>query len=316
MCIRDRYGQHVIATSPVAGACAGWMKRCHFWGVVVLVWCTFSVCRGTLIGIVDTKQDIVAQFHIPKTGGSALGYILAMNFCKVFHPKVGHSHESLSHAAHCSDHFLISRLTGWRCGLHSAFGDLCKCAQFRAKKKVYIVTTLRDPVALITSLHSHCSNGNWQQNKQCFGLERQGIDQLISSATNIQSKMLAQISWRTSDSTLNHTKLLEEAKKSLRLCSAVIFADDWDNSIKRMQSTFKWNLKVTSVPYFNHSTIQHPTVLSVSQKAAAKALNSIDYQLYSFAKQLFQNEFAREAVSLNARKGVPSKHSHKKRKSR
>ena len=131
----------------------------------------------------------------------------------------------------------------------------------------YFFTVLRDPVERVLSSDRYrVRNGKWQ------------VSNPLAVQPNLMCKFLC------SDSNLQGKARLANCIKTLERMNYIIFMDDFENGVRNVFNELGLNLP-ESIPRLN-TTVPQPVSDEMIEKI--KALNSLDVQLYEYAKEHFR----------------------------
>ncbi|XP_047523283.1 heparan-sulfate 6-O-sulfotransferase 2 [Pieris napi] len=275
-------------------------------------------------------HDVMVFLHIQKTGGTSFGRHLVMDLdlkrpcncqrarkrCHCFRP-------------HSNEIWLFSRYsTGWKCGLHADFTELTACVGGEldrhegsaVHRRYFYITLLREPVSRYLSEYRHVKRGatwkgsrHWCQGRtasasevpSCYnGDSWRGVtlEEFTACSWNLannrQTRMLADLALvGCYNGTLRHRTadtdrvLLASAKRNLAAMAYFGLTEFQKISQYVFEETF--NLRF-AVPFTQHNaTVSGATLaaLSPAQVAQIKQLNSLDLELYDFAKGLMFKRF-------------------------
>uniref|UniRef100_A0A1B0G735 Heparan-sulfate 6-O-sulfotransferase n=1 Tax=Glossina morsitans morsitans TaxID=37546 RepID=A0A1B0G735_GLOMM len=274
-------------------------------------------------------HDVMVFLHIQKTGGTSFGRHLVRDLdlkrpcecqrqrkrCYCFRP-------------HRNENWLFSRYsTGWKCGLHADWTELTNCVDLEleknegesAKRRYFYITLLREPIARYMSEYRHVKRGaTWKGSRHwCLGRQAtteelpacyKGKDWLdvtldefaaceSNLAVNRQTRMLADLALvgcYNKSSMTSHERdrvMLASAKRNLAAMAYFGLTEYQKISQYIFEETF--NLRF-AIPFEQHNTTVSALAihnLSNEQKRRIKELNSLDIQLYTFAKNLLFQRF-------------------------
>ncbi|XP_072034264.1 heparan-sulfate 6-O-sulfotransferase 2-like [Amphiura filiformis] len=234
--------------------------------------------------------------------------------------------------------WLFSRYsTGWSCGLHADWTELKNCVpkvlddkENNSKKRRYFyVTVLRDPVQRYISEWRHMQRGaTWKKARHmcdgrlpskeelpsCFTGENWlhvPLDEFMNCkynlANNRQTRMLADLSLV---GCYNLTKMPDEERKQVMLRSAkrklrrLAFFGLTEYQLESQflfEETFKLNFQIPFEQMNNtKAELASATAVTPLQYERIKQLNSLDIDLYTFARTLFiQRKALMEAKKNN-----------------
>ncbi|XP_037808544.1 heparan-sulfate 6-O-sulfotransferase 1 [Lucilia sericata] len=274
-------------------------------------------------------HDVMVFLHIQKTGGTSFGRHLVRDLdlkrpcecqrqrkrCYCFRP-------------HRNENWLFSRYsTGWKCGLHADWTELTSCVDQEldknegesAKRRYFYITLLREPIARYMSEYRHVKRGaTWKGSRHwCLGRQattqelppcykgKDWLDVTIDEfagcdsnlAANRQTRMLADLALvgcYNKSAMPSHERdrvMLASAKRNLAAMAYFGLTEYQKISQYIFEETF--NLRF-AIPFE-----QHNTTLSVSaihnlrpdQRRHIEELNSLDIELYAFAKNLLFERF-------------------------
>ncbi|XP_044267683.1 heparan-sulfate 6-O-sulfotransferase 2 [Tribolium madens] len=277
------------------------------------------------------SHDVMVFLHMQKTGGTSFGKHLVHDLdlkrpctcpltrkrCYCFRP---HSNQS----------WLFSRYTtGWKCGLHADWTELTSCVDEKldelegnvVKRRYFYITLLREPVARYLSEFRHVQRGaTWKGSRHfcrgrpatdeeippCYdGPDWGGValDEFINCESNLavnrQTRMLADLELvgcydrnYMSKADRDRTMLIS-AKKNLESMAFFGLTEYQKMSQYIFEETF--NLRF-AVPFEqNNATVSSSTMTTLTAEQATKieALNSLDIELYKYAKELLFKRFDR-----------------------
>ncbi|XP_026466779.1 heparan-sulfate 6-O-sulfotransferase 1-like [Ctenocephalides felis] len=251
--------------------------------------------------------------------------------------------------------WLFSRYsTGWRCGLHADWTELTNCVDQEldrteggpARRRYFYVTLLREPVARYLSEYRHVQRGaTWKNSRHwCNGRNASirelppcytgptwhgvDLDSFMACPSNLaanrQTRMLADLSkvgcYNTSamSKTERDHLMLESAKRNLASMAYFGLTEFFKVAQYVFEETFNMRF---AIPFDQHNaTVSSAALNSVTSEQARRIheLNSLDIQLYAFAKKLmfqrfeklkakdanFEQRFAHLGELANLRSGV------------
>ncbi|XP_019864908.1 heparan-sulfate 6-O-sulfotransferase 2 [Aethina tumida] len=274
------------------------------------------------------SHDVMVFLHMQKTGGTSFGKHLVHDLdlkrpctcplsrkrCYCFRP---HSNQS----------WLFSRYTtGWKCGLHADWTELTSCvdekldeAEGSFKRRYFYITLLRDPIARYLSEFRHVQRGaTWKGSRHycngrdatdeeippCYrGLtwEAVELDEFIDCDSNLaanrQTRMLADLELvgcynkKYMSAADRDRIMLASAKKNLQSMAFFGLTEYQKISQYIFEETF--NLRFL-VPFEqNNATVSSSTMPTLTKRQQEKIsqLNSLDVELYEFAKRLLMERF-------------------------
>ncbi|KAL5275280.1 HS6ST1 family protein [Megaselia abdita] len=276
-------------------------------------------------------HDVMVFLHIQKTGGTSFGRHLVRDLdlkrpcecqrkrkrCFCFRP-------------HRNENWLFSRYsTGWKCGLHADWTELTNCVDEElnknegetSKRRYLYITILREPISRYMSEYRHVKRGaTWKGSRHwCLGKQAsaeelppcyQGNDWLgvtlndfasceSNLAINRQTRMLADLAQvgcynKTGfDPKERERIMLASAKEHLAAMAYFGLTEYQKISQYIFEETF--NLRF-AIPFEQHnSTISQSSLNSLQKQQVdkIKKLNSLDIELYTFAKNLLFQRFQR-----------------------
>ncbi|CAG0924046.1 unnamed protein product [Notodromas monacha] len=225
--------------------------------------------------------------------------------------------------------WLFSRYsTGWRCGLHADWTELNHCVdryldarEGPAKRRYFYTTLLRDPVNRYLSEFAHVRRGATWRNSvhacggrpatrselpSCYsGIDWKGVEleEFVSCehnlAANRQTRMLADLelvgcynkSYMKAEK--RDQVMLASAKKNLESMSYFGLTEFQKLSQYVFEETFNFHFSVGFEQYGNRSTHSGEARKSLSPEMLRQInlVNSLDLELYAFAKSKFFERF-------------------------
>lgn len=229
---------------------------------------------------------------------------------------------------HSNQNWLFSRYTtGWKCGLHADWTELTKCVDEKldeldgvvTKRRYFYITLLREPVARYLSEFRHVQRGaTWKGSRHvcngraateeeippCFtgeNWEGVSLDEFINCESNLasnrQTRMLADLELiGCYDKTYmpkaeRDRVMLASAKKNLQ--SMAFFGLTEYQKISQYVFEETFNLRF-AIPFEqNNATVSSSTIptLTSAQEEKIASLNSLDTELYEFAKKILFERF-------------------------
>ncbi|XP_039232602.1 heparan-sulfate 6-O-sulfotransferase 3-B isoform X3 [Drosophila yakuba] len=274
-------------------------------------------------------HDVMVFLHIQKTGGTSFGRHLVRDLdlkrpcecqrqrkrCYCFRP-------------HRNENWLFSRYsTGWKCGLHADWTELTSCVDVEldknegetAKRRYFYISLLRQPIARYMSEYRHVRRGaTWKGSRHwCLGRQATAaelpacykgkdwldvdLDQFAGCESNLaanrQTRMLADLALvgcYNKSSMPAHERdrvMLASAKRNLAAMAYFGLTEYQKMSQYIFEETF--NLRF-AIPFEQHNTTISATAvqnLRPDQKRRIDKLNSLDIELYAFAKTLLFQRF-------------------------
>lgn len=231
---------------------------------------------------------------------------------------------------HRNENWLFSRYsTGWKCGLHADWTELTSCVDSEldkhegetAKRRYFYITLLRDPIPRYLSEFRHVQRGaTWKNSRHwCLGRQATGselppcydgdnwfgvqIEQFAGCESNLavnrQTRMLADLALvgcynKTGMSQHERDRImLASAKRNLASMSYFGLTEFQKISQYIFEETF--NLRF-AIPFEQHNqTVSRTTMMNLESEQRRKIdkLNSLDIELYVFAKSLLMQRFER-----------------------
>ncbi|TDG46935.1 hypothetical protein AWZ03_006639 [Drosophila navojoa] len=279
-------------------------------------------------------HDVMVFLHIQKTGGTSFGRHLVRDLdlkrpcecqrqrkrCYCFRP-------------HRNENWLFSRYsTGWKCGLHADWTELTSCVDAEldknegetAKRRYFYISLLREPISRYMSEYRHVRRGaTWKGSRHwCLGRQATAaelppcykgkdwldvdLDQFAGCESNLaanrQTRMLADLALvgcYNKSSMPAHERdrvMLASAKRNLAAMAYFGLTEYQKMSQYIFEETF--NLRF-AIPFEQHNaTISATAVTNLrpDQRRLIEKLNSLDIELYAFAKNLL---FQRQRVCLD-----------------
>ncbi|GAB1869765.1 Heparan-sulfate 6-O-sulfotransferase [Camponotus japonicus] len=273
-------------------------------------------------------HDVMVFLHIQKTGGTLFGKHLVRDLelqkpclcqrrrkrCSCYRPN------------RPNENWLFSRYsTGWKCGLHADWTELTNCVDTELnkvegegiKRRYFYLTIIRDPVARYLSEFKHVQRGaTWRGARHWCGGTQANIPQCYNGsswknvtleqfmacpynlASNRQTRMLADLSIvGCYNSTLSNTDrdrlMLASAKHNLQYMPFFMLTEYQKVGQYTFEETFKMRFAVAFEQH--NATLSAATMatLSTEQLETVRKLNSLDLELYEFAKNLAFQRFKR-----------------------
>ncbi|XP_011182532.2 heparan-sulfate 6-O-sulfotransferase 1 isoform X1 [Zeugodacus cucurbitae] len=269
-------------------------------------------------------HDVMVFLHIQKTGGTSFGRHLVRDLdlkrpcecqrqrkrCYCFRP-------------HRNENWLFSRYsTGWKCGLHADWTELTSCVDIEldknegetAKRRYFYITLLREPISRYMSEYRHVRRGaTWKGSRHwCLGRQATAaelppcykgkdwldvdLDEFAACESNLaanrQTRMLADLALvgcynKTAMPAHERDRvMLASAKRNLAAMAYFGLTEYQKISQYIFEETF--NLRF-AIPFEQHNTTISATAvnnLRPDQKRRIEELNSLDVELYAFAKNL------------------------------
>ncbi|XP_068155278.1 heparan-sulfate 6-O-sulfotransferase 1 [Drosophila tropicalis] len=276
-------------------------------------------------------HDVMVFLHIQKTGGTSFGRHLVRDLdlkrpcecqrqrkrCYCFRP-------------HRNENWLFSRYsTGWKCGLHADWTELTSCVDVEldknegetAKRRYFYISLLREPISRYMSEYRHVRRGaTWKGSRHwCLGRQATAselppcykgkdwldvdLDQFAGCESNLaanrQTRMLADLALvgcYNKSSMPAHERdrvMLASAKRNLAAMAYFGLTEYQKMSQYIFEETF--NLRF-AIPFEQHNTTISATAvhnLRPDQKRRIEKLNSLDIELYAYAKNLLFQRFER-----------------------
>ncbi|XP_023035549.1 heparan-sulfate 6-O-sulfotransferase 1 [Drosophila willistoni] len=276
-------------------------------------------------------HDVMVFLHIQKTGGTSFGRHLVRDLdlkrpcecqrqrkrCYCFRP-------------HRNENWLFSRYsTGWKCGLHADWTELTSCVDVEldknegetAKRRYFYISLLREPISRYMSEYRHVRRGaTWKGSRHwCLGRQATAselppcykgkdwldvdLDQFAGCESNLaanrQTRMLADLALvgcYNKSSMPAHERdrvMLASAKRNLAAMAYFGLTEYQKMSQYIFEETF--NLRF-AIPFEQHNTTISATAvqnLRHDQKRRIEKLNSLDIELYAYAKNLLFQRFER-----------------------
>nr|CAD7263679.1 unnamed protein product [Timema shepardi] len=276
-------------------------------------------------------HDVMVFLHIQKTGGTSFGRHLVRDLdlqrpctcqrkrkrCYCFRPNR-------------NENWLFSRYsTGWKCGLHADWTELTSCVDSEldknegdtVKRRYFYITLLREPISRYLSEFRHVQRGaTWRNSRHwcgghaaspqelppCYeGLSWEGVtlDQFTDCphnlAANRQTRMLADLAlvgcYNRSYMPAAERDRVMLASAKRNLASMAFFGLTEYQKVSQYVFEETFNLRF-AVPFEQHNTTLSGATISIlrdSQMDIIRSLNSLDLELYAFARKLMNERFAR-----------------------
>ncbi|KHJ40679.1 heparan sulfate 6-sulfotransferase [Trichuris suis] len=280
------------------------------------------------------SNDVLVFLHIQKTGGTTFERYLVRQLdlpvpckcqpkrkrCLCARPQDSNSSKKSS--------WLFSRFsTGWNCGLHSDWTELvvsgCVDRYFdnrekgHSKRRYFITTFLREPVARFISEFRHVQRGaTWQSSTHmcngrpptieelppCFepsvGWTGVTLDDFISCKSNLafnrQTRMLADLTTvhcyneSAMPSDLRRTVLVRSAKRNLMKMAFFGLQEEMRKSQYLFEKTFGLRF---NKPMVDMEPQTSPNDFSPEERRRIADINQLDIEVYNFAKEVFHRRF-------------------------
>ncbi|KAH8311197.1 hypothetical protein KR044_004790 [Drosophila immigrans] len=229
---------------------------------------------------------------------------------------------------HRNENWLFSRYsTGWKCGLHADWTELTSCVDVEldknegetAKRRYFYISLLREPISRYMSEYRHVRRGaTWKGSRHwCLGRQATAtelppcykgkdwldvdLDQFAGCESNLaanrQTRMLADLALvgcYNKSSMPAHERdrvMLASAKRNLAAMAYFGLTEYQKMSQYIFEETF--NLRF-AIPFEQHNaTISAAAVTNLrpDQRRRIEKLNSLDIELYAFAKNLLFQRF-------------------------
>ncbi|XP_071440629.1 heparan-sulfate 6-O-sulfotransferase 1-like [Hetaerina americana] len=277
-------------------------------------------------------HDVMVFLHIQKTGGTSFGKHLVRDL-DLERPCTCHRKRKRCYCfrPNRNENWLFSRYsTGWKCGLHADWTELTSCVDSEldknegdsVKRRYFYITLLREPVSRYLSEFRHVQRGaTWRNARHwcggrpatpaelppCYaGSTWKGVtlDEFTSCpynlAANRQTRMLADLSlvgcynrsYMPSAAERAHV-LLASAKRNLAAMAFFGLTEHQRISQYVFEETFGLRF---AVPFEQHNTTLSGATLSSLESYwldRVRSLNSLDLELYGFARKLMHERFTR-----------------------
>lgn len=272
---------------------------------------------------IDNDHDVLVFLHMQKTGGTTFGRHLVKDL-NVTHPCVCYRRRKRCDCQNGNNRkWLFSRYsTGWSCGLHADWTELNDCVDSMLNRmerkqrlrRYFYVTMLRDPIQRYLSEWKQVQRGGtWLSTKLkcngrqatlaevpfCFKGENWSgviLEEFNSCrhnlALNRQTRMLANLSLI---GCYNHSimpsaarraeVMLRSAKDNLRNMAYFGLTEFQSESQLLFEETFQVNFIRDFVQ--QHNTHASRVNISDEMRRALEEINSLDMELYRYAKELF-----------------------------
>uniref|UniRef100_A0A5S6QVJ5 Heparan-sulfate 6-O-sulfotransferase n=1 Tax=Trichuris muris TaxID=70415 RepID=A0A5S6QVJ5_TRIMR len=289
------------------------------------------------------SSDVLVFLHIQKTGGTTFERYLVRQLdlpvpCKC-QPKRKRCLCSRPQDINSSrrSSWLFSRFsTGWNCGLHSDWTELvvsgCVDRYFdsrekgHSKRRYFITTFLREPVARFISEFRHVQRGaTWQSSAHmcngrsptieelppCFepsiGWTGVTLDDFMSCKSNLafnrQTRMLADLTTvhcyneSAMPNELRRTVLVRSAKENLMKMAFFGLQEEMRKSQYLFEKTFGLRF---NKPMVDMEPQTSPDEVSPEDRQRIADFNQLDMEIYHFAKEVFLRRFelARTGTSI------------------
>ncbi|XP_055682811.1 heparan-sulfate 6-O-sulfotransferase 2 [Lutzomyia longipalpis] len=274
-------------------------------------------------------HDVMVFLHIQKTGGTSFGKHLVRDL-DLKRPCTCQRRKKRCHCfrPHRNEIWLFSRYsTGWKCGLHADWTELTSCVDQEldknegetTKRRYFYVSLLREPIARYLSEFRHVQRGaTWKASRHwCLGkvatpaelppcyTGENWMDVTLNEfaacesnlAANRQTRMLsdlALVGCYNKSSLPPHERdriMLASAKRNLASMAYFGLTEYQKISQYIFEETF--NLRF-AIPFEQHNTTVSTTTMNdliPEQRRRIEQLNSLDIELYAFAKRLLFQRF-------------------------
>nr|XP_018909230.1 PREDICTED: heparan-sulfate 6-O-sulfotransferase 1-B [Bemisia tabaci] len=274
-------------------------------------------------------HDVMVFLHIQKTGGTSFGRHLVQDLdlqrpctcqkkrkrCYCFRPNR-------------NENWLFSRYSiGWKCGLHADWTELSSCVDAEliknegdsVKRRYFYISLLREPISRYLSEFRHVQRGaTWKNSRHWCG-GRVATEQELPKcypgvvwsdvtfdsftscpynlANNRQTRMMADLALVGCYNTSSYSKedrdqiLLASAKKNL--ANMAFFALTEYQKIGQYVFEETFNLRFAVTFSQHNSTLSNAVLATLTKDQIEKIrrLNSLDIELYEFAKSLMFSRF-------------------------
>uniref|UniRef100_A0A1I7T798 Heparan-sulfate 6-O-sulfotransferase n=1 Tax=Caenorhabditis tropicalis TaxID=1561998 RepID=A0A1I7T798_9PELO len=272
-----------------------------------------------------SSNDVIVFVHIQKTAGTTFEKFLVRYQQSL--PCKCQAHKKRCNCGRnaSNETWLFSRYsTGWVCGLHADFTELVvnscvqrvldKQAGHKKRRNYFYTTFLRNPTDRFISEFRHVQRGaTWISSKHvcngkpasvndlptCFdpriGWEGVSLEEFISCPYNLafnrQTRMLSNLSLVGCYEHLKKPSyeqdkiMMESAKENLRNMAFFGIKERMDDSQFYFENTF--GMKFSRKMSVWGKSKSNDTVLTDSQLAYIQNVNKLDWELYEYAVQLF-----------------------------
>ncbi|XP_059621082.1 heparan-sulfate 6-O-sulfotransferase 2 [Phlebotomus argentipes] len=274
-------------------------------------------------------HDVMVFLHIQKTGGTSFGKHLVRDL-DLKRPCTCQRRKKRCHCfrPHRNEIWLFSRYsTGWKCGLHADWTELTSCVDQEldknegetTKRRYFYVSLLREPIARYLSEFRHVQRGaTWKTSRHwCLGRQASAaelpacysgenwmdvqLDEFAACESNLaanrQTRMLSDLAlvgcYNKSSMPADERDRVMLASAKRNLASMAYFGLTEYQKISQYIFEETFNLRF-AIPFEQHNTTVSTTTmndLSPEQKRRIEQLNSLDIELYAFAKRLLFQRF-------------------------
>lgn len=287
-----------------------------------------------------SSHDVMIVLHIQKTGGTVFGRNLVQNL-KIQRP-CGYAGDNIYECKRPGSNqiWLYSRYsTGWICGTHSGYTELASCIPGVLRKqgtpyrqnRLFYVTWLRDPRERFLSEFGHVRRGaTWSTVRhicdgkvymlpKCYrgdNWRNVSLKNFLNCPYNLglnrQTRMIANISkvgcYGGRYSIEKQRGMLRSAKKNLRHFAFVGLVEYQEESQFIFEQTFGLTFRkpfVQRKQTFSKTTLNR---LPSGMVRKIRLANTLDMQLYDYAKELFFERLKYFRSLMQAKKEPTARH--------
>ncbi len=234
----------------------------------------------------DKKKSVVVFIHIPKTAGTTLSDVLKHQYRKkntlIIHGNIEEK-EAEFKEKYYADRNQIYLIKGHMTfGVHQFLDCHCK-----------YITFVRNPIDRILSVYYYLSKN--QRHPQYHLVKGKTLEEFVSSNTahhNGQTRFIAgrydpRERWQPAN-------LLDRAKKNLQENFVIVgLTERFDETLIVLKRKLEWS----NMPFYvkqNKSNKPATETIAKSTLTLIKNRNSLDVELYRYAKEIFETQLNRQ----------------------